>query len=45
MLTLTFILALAAFVCTLLAASGRTPLWVAVLLVTLALLIQIIPVR
>jgi hypothetical protein len=44
-LTLLLLLALAAFVVTIASALGRAPLWVAVLLLTVALLVQSIPVR
>jgi hypothetical protein len=43
MLTVTLLIALAAFVCAVLAALGRAPLWVAVILLTVALLLQVLP--
>jgi hypothetical protein len=45
MLTIALLLALAAFVVTVAAAMNRAPLWVAVLLITVALLLQSIPIR
>lgn len=45
MFTIALLLALAAFVLTLWSARGGVPLWVPVLLVTIALLLQSIPVR
>jgi hypothetical protein len=47
MLTVALLLALAAFVVTLAAALNppRVPLWVAVLLLTIAILIQSLPLR
>jgi hypothetical protein len=43
MLTVTLLIALAAFVCAVLAALGKAPLWVAVMLITVALLLQVLP--
>lgn len=43
MLTVSLVLALAAFVCTVVAAMGRCPLWVAVLLLSLAELLRHLP--
>jgi hypothetical protein len=45
MLTVALLLALAAFVCVVAAAMNRAPLWVAVLLLAVALLLQSIPIR
>jgi len=45
MLTLTLLLALAAFIITIAAAMGRAPLWVAVLLLCLIELLRWVPVR
>ena len=45
MFTLALLLALAAFILTLAAALNKAPLWVAVLLLTIALLLQSIPIR
>jgi hypothetical protein len=45
MLTIALLLALAAFVVTIAAAMNRAPLWPAVLLITVALLLQSIPLR
>lgn len=44
MFTVVFILALLALIFCVLAINGRTPLWISVLLLTLALLLQSIPV-
>lgn len=43
MLTLTFLLLLAAFVVTILSAIGRAPLWVAVLLLVMLEALRVIP--
>ena len=43
MLTITGLLVLAAFVCTIASAIGRAPLWVAVLLLVLVHLLGILP--
>jgi hypothetical protein len=43
MLSIALLLVLAAFVVTVLAATGRAPLWVAVLLVVLVELLRIVP--
>lgn len=43
MLSLTVLLLLAAFIITILSAIGKAPLWVAVLLVIVELLIQVYP--
>jgi hypothetical protein len=45
MFTVALLLALAAFVVTIAAAMNRAPLWVAVLLLSVALLLQSIPLR
>jgi len=45
MLTVALLLALAAFVVTIAAAMNRAPLWPAVLLLAIALLLQSIPLR
>lgn len=45
MFTVALLLALAAFVVTVAAAMNRAPLWPAVLLITVALLLQSIPLR
>lgn len=45
MLTIALLLGLAAFVVTIGAALGRVPLWIAVLLLSIALLLQSIPLR
>jgi len=45
MLTVTFIVAVAAFVVAVAAAMNKAPLWVAVVLTTIALLLQMIPIR
>lgn len=45
MITVQLLLALSAFVVTIASAVGRAPLWVAVLLISLALLLQVIPLR
>ena len=43
MLTVTFLLVLAAFVCTIAAAIGKAPLWVPVLLLVLVELLRLLP--
>jgi len=43
MLSVTLLLVLAAFVCTVVAAIGKCPLWVAVLLVVLVQLLAVLP--
>ena len=45
MLTITFLLALAAFICTIASALGKAPLWVAVFLLSLIALLSVIPLR
>ena len=45
MLTVALLLALAAFVVTIGAAMGKVPLWPAVLLVVVAMLLQSLPLR
>lgn len=45
MLTLALLLGLAAFIVTIAAAMSRAPLWVAVLLLSIALLLQSVPIR
>jgi len=45
MLTLTLLLVLAAFVLTVASAMGKAPLWVAVVLLTIAALLPLVPVR
>jgi hypothetical protein len=45
MLTIALLLGLAAFIVTIAAALGRAPLWIAVLLLSIALLLQSIPLR
>jgi hypothetical protein len=45
MLTVTTVLILLAFACTIAHAVGKCPLWVAVLLITLVLLIGVLPLR
>jgi hypothetical protein len=45
MLTISLLLGLAAFVVTIAAAMSRAPLWVAVLLLSIALLLQTVPLR
>lgn len=45
MLTVTLLLLLAAFICTIASALGKCPLWVSVLLVVIVLLLQHIPLR
>jgi len=45
MFTVALLLALAAFVVTIAAAMNRAPVWVAVLLLSVALLLQSIPLR
>lgn len=42
-LTVSLLLALTAFVCTILSALGRCPLWIAVLVLSLLHLLQAIP--
>jgi hypothetical protein len=44
-LTLTLLLVLAAFIVTIVAAIGRAPLWVAVLLLVMVELLRLVPVR
>jgi len=43
MLTVTLLIALAALVVVIAAAMGKAPLWVAVLLITVAILLQVLP--
>lgn len=43
MMTVTLLLALSAFVCTIAAALGRCPIWVAVLLLCLIPLLSVLP--
>jgi hypothetical protein len=43
MLTVSVVLVLAAFVCTIASAIGRCPLWVAVLLLVLVHLLSVLP--
>lgn len=43
MLTVTLLLVLAAFVCTIASAMGRCPLWVAVLILVVVHLLAILP--
>ncbi len=45
MIAITLLLVLAAFVVTIASAIGKAPLWIAVLLVVLVLLLQSLPVR
>lgn len=45
MLTVTLLLVVAAFACTIASVWGKCPLWVAVLLVVIVLLLQVIPLR
>lgn len=45
MVTVTFLLVLAAFVVTISSAMGKAPLWVAVLLLVLVELLRVIPIR
>lgn len=45
MLTITFTLALIAFFLTIASATGRCPLWIPVLLVTIIMLVPSIPLR
>jgi hypothetical protein len=45
MLTVALLLALAAFVSVIASAMNRVPLWIAVLLLSVALLLQSIPLR
>ncbi len=45
MVTVLLLLAVAAFVVTIASAIGRAPLWVAVLLLSLALLLQVLPLK
>ncbi len=42
-LTVRLLVLLAAFVCTIAAAMGRTPLWIAVILLVLAELLAVLP--
>ncbi len=44
LLTVIFVLVIAAFICTIVAAMGKCPLWVAVLLLCVIALIQVLPV-
>jgi len=43
MLTVTFVLVAAAFLCAILSAAGKCPLWVSVVLLTILELLQVIP--
>ncbi len=43
MITVTLLLLISAFICCIVAAIGKCPLWIAVLLVVIALLLQHIP--
>jgi hypothetical protein len=45
MVTVVLLVALAAFVLTLGAIAGKVPLWVAVLVLCLAVLLQVLPLR
>lgn len=45
MLTVLIILAVAAFATTIVAAYGKAPLWIAVLLLTVFALLQVLPLR
>lgn len=45
MVTVTFLLVLAAFVVTISSAMGKAPLWVAVLLLVMVELLRVIPIR
>ena len=45
MMTVTFLLLISAFVATIVSAMGKCPLWVAVLLVTISLLLQHVPLK
>jgi len=45
MLTVALLLALAAFFVTIAAAMNKAPLWIAVLLITVAMLLQSLPLR
>jgi len=45
MLSISLLLALAAFVVTIASAMGKAPLWIAVLLLNILALVQLIPVR
>jgi len=45
MLTVTFLLALAAFIVAIASAMGKAPLWVAVLLLCLIELLRVVPLR
>lgn len=45
MLTVTMLLVLAAFVCTIASAIGKCPLWVAVLLLCVVHLVALMPLR
>lgn len=44
-MTISLLLAVAAFVCTIASAIGKCPLWVAVLLVVVVQLLTLIPIR
>lgn len=44
MLTVTLLITLAAFVVALMSAMGKGPLWVAVLLLSIALLLRMLPI-
>lgn len=43
MLTVTFLLVAAAFLCAIISAAGKCPLWVSVVLLTIVELLQILP--
>ena len=43
MITVTLLLVVAAFLCTIVAALGRCPLWVPMLLITVAMLLGVLP--
>jgi hypothetical protein len=45
MLTIMLLLALSAFVVTIASAMGKAPLWIAVLLLSIAALLQSVPLR
>ena len=45
MLTITTVLILLAFACTIAHAAGKCPLWMAVLLITIVLLVGVLPLR
>ena len=45
MMTVTFLLVLAAFVVTIASAMGKAPLWVAVLLLVVVHLLSVVPIR